>query len=104
MFYCPSHRFPRFLLPLLPSAFATAMRALQRLRPTVAYIRPRIPEPEPVPIREHGLLVAPILRTGPRGRPRLRRGSGPRPRRRGGTRPAIVPDHDGASRNASALA
>src|SRR5262245_62148238 len=27
-FYCPSHLFPRFLLPLLPSAFATAMRAV----------------------------------------------------------------------------
>src|SRR5262249_32089485 len=26
IFYCPSHLFPRFLLPLLPSAFGTATR------------------------------------------------------------------------------
>src|SRR5262249_52153832 len=31
IFYCPSHLFPRFLLPLLPSAFATAVRAVRPL-------------------------------------------------------------------------
>src|SRR5262249_44409270 len=52
IFYCPSHLFPRFLLPLLPTAFGPARRAVRSLgrcvrsRLAEVWCAQRCPRPE----------------------------------------------------------